>query len=472
MNMAVRSISIVLSFVSGFILNDFYRDSMLWQMSDFFKNSPCSDSSSSITAKKNDTNSAYANSRSCIGDRCYGYDDVSTAPKHHPVGKPGFVWPSHTLGLDHRPATERPGMSTPAVSLADLLSGLLKNDPSSLHGYFVNVGAADGCLGLADPKARRECDEANQLLPLQAGIVLGSGTHQDSVRARNSALYEAKTFFGLLIELGSLKYHARVYQPEHYRGVQVGLNHANAQEVFEQAGVPKQFDVLKYDTDSADCDVLQVLLEANYQPNIIMAEYNLVFPPPLRFNQMSSPFFNWGAIAPHHQQLGNQCSLIHLSDIMRAHGYVLIQVDWWDAFYVRQDLVAAATNGAPLYDDLTWYLHGYVTNAPSNEHRATFLKTTAYRAAAVSDVVKYWLETLVKISERAGTSDPNASGKPRESEIRPYLNTSQFTAMRTDFWWLAAREGYVQVKDTKLGSSSQQRASCHDGCVPQPFTLA
>ena len=44
--------------------------------------------------------------------------------------------------------------------------------------------------------------------------------------------------------------------------------------------------------------------------------------------------YEWGARRPHYVQLGNQCSLSFLSSRLAAHGYVLLQVDWWDALFV------------------------------------------------------------------------------------------------------------------------------------------
>ena len=64
-----------------------------------------------------------------------------------------------------------------------------------------------------------------------------------------------------------------------------------------------------------------------------------------------------------------------------------------------------------------------------------------------------WLHTIMEASQM---------------ELLP-LDLEQQVAMRTDFWWLAVKEGYVQVKDTDLLG---QRNVCHDGCYPQPFSLA
>jgi hypothetical protein len=367
-------------------------------------------------------------------------------PVDHSLGKEGFTWPAHArVGVVNRIATERPGFTTFALSLSDLMYNLYSHNNSILHGVFVNVGAADGCLTL-----KKECDEANELLPLH-DLQISVG----EVRARNKELYEKVAFRGILFEPGDTTLLSKSYAVDSFTVVPISLDYARSVEAFVQANVPLEFDFLKFDTDGPDCDSIDTILSGGYLPSLIMAEFNIVFPPPLRFNQLVTPgnLFQWGRRGPHMQQLGVQCSLSHLSDRMAVHGYTLIQVDWWDAFYVRDHLVEAATGGAPVYSDLTWFLHGYVTNADSNSARLKFLKKTAY-AAAAEGVVEQWVQTIASAS-RAGSSQP--------------LNPQQYIEMRTAMWWLAAQEGYVQVKDVNLIG---QRGVCHDGCIPQPFSLA
>lgn len=360
----------------------------------------------------------------------------------HPLGKEGFVWPSQALGIPERKATERP-WSTPALSLPDFISVLIRNGRTP-HGFVVNVGAADGCL-----LELKECDEANQLLPIEVELA------EDDVRSRNPELYQSVAFQGVLFEpTSAIKYHKDVYVEDAYTVIPTPLSYFNAVQSFQDAEIPTEFDVLKYDTDSADCAVIDALLAAGYLPSIVMAEYNIVFPPPLRFNFHASPkgMFHWGEVAPLPQQVGDQCSLSYLSDILTRHGYTLVQVDWWDAVYIRDHLVYLFTGGAPIYDDLTWYLHGYAANSPSESERLQFLLQTAY-ASMLGGVAETWLHTIAEAS-RMDLPEP--------------LDLEQQVAMRTDFWWLAVKDGYVQVKATEL---IRERDACHDGCYPQPFSL-
>ena len=63
-----------------------------------------------------------------------------------------------------------------------------------------------------------------------------------------------------------------------------GVNASTFPGVLEQDGVPRTLDFLKYDTDGADCDAIFAALDAGFRPHVILAEFNLLFPPPLRFN--------------------------------------------------------------------------------------------------------------------------------------------------------------------------------------------
>jgi hypothetical protein len=352
-------------------------------------------------------------------------------------------------------ATERPFL-TPALSILDFMNVLSKHGGISPYGFFINVGAGDGCLA-----KKRECDEANQLLPLLPEVQVEM-TETNDVRRRNQEFINNFTFQGVLFEPGRMKGSllGNIYKNGSYRIITTPLDYFNAVDIIlNDLQIPKdKVDVLKYDTDAMDCEVIHAIMKAGYQPTIVMAEYNIIYPPPLRFNFMASPdgTFEWGAKAPTFQQMGNQCSLSYLSDMMSQHGYTLVQVDWWDAFFVRNPLVPILTGGSPLYDDLSWYLHGYVTNAPSELARVEFLNKTSYRLG-VQGPAHFWLQEIKKGSQ-LGSVEPLDT---RQQQIR----------MRTDFWWLAAQHGYVQVKNVTL-SSVDQRKICHDGCIPQPFTLS
>lgn len=61
---------------------------------------------------------------------------------------------------------------------------------------------------------------------------------------------------------------------------------------------------------------------------------------------------------------------------MEEHNYVLIQVDFWDAWFVRRDLADAHLGLPVYYDALSWFVAGFA----NVDYRARFINTTAYGA--------------------------------------------------------------------------------------------
>ena len=145
-------------------------------------------------------------------------------------------------------------------------------------------------------------------------------------------------------------------------------------------------------------------------------------------------------MTPHFVQLGNECSLSYLSGHMAEKGYVLLQVDWWDAMFVTSHVHSVVFPDAPVYDDLTWWLHGYVANAPSDAQRTTFLNRTAFKES-LSMAPEKWLQQLraASMANRALTFD-------------------QLTQMRTDLFYFCTKDHAVQTSPNP-----------QDGA--QPFTL-
>jgi hypothetical protein len=61
---------------------------------------------------------------------------------------------------------------------------------------------------------------------------------------------------------------------------------------------------------------------------------------------------------------------------MEDHGYVLLQIDFWAAWFVRRDLADAPLGWgyqSIYYDALSWYVAGYATI----DYRSSFIETTA-----------------------------------------------------------------------------------------------
>jgi len=102
--------------------------------------------------------------------------------------------------------------------------------------------------------------------------------------------------------------------------------------------IPKDIVAIKLDIDSFECDILEALLTANYTFMLIHIEINMVFPPPIRFkvNVLDNDEFVpsiWGT-----ESVFYGCSLSTVQDLLLPAGYVLLEVDGWDATFIRSSL--------------------------------------------------------------------------------------------------------------------------------------
>ena len=97
------------------------------------------------------------------------------------------------------------------------------------------------------------------------------------------------------------------------------------------------------------------------RPAVVIAEFNLYFPPPIKMKLLPQPK-GWNS-----DLRGNiyECSLQSLDDdVMRPAGYVLLQVDWQNVLYVHRAIAAAI--GMPHGVDVQAAYHrGYTTQVAS-----------------------------------------------------------------------------------------------------------
>lgn len=109
----------------------------------------------------------------------------------------------------------------------------------------------------------------------------------------------------------------------------------NAVPLIQEAELP-EVDVFKIDIDSNDCDVTPRVLEA-YRPPIVIAEYNVYFPPPIKMKLLPSPL----GYDSNKRSNVYECSITYLDEeVMRPLGYVLLQLSWENVIYARQDIAA------------------------------------------------------------------------------------------------------------------------------------
>lgn len=118
---------------------------------------------------------------------------------------------------------------------------------------------------------------------------------------------------------------------------------SNVPQLLKDANTPLDFDFYKNDIDSDDCAVSYAVLRAGFRPKVVQMEVNPEVPYPLAFGIQYDPKFK------NNLGLGGfyGCNVVVASAVVEPFGYELVGVGpTHDAFYVRQDVLQTARNGA------------------------------------------------------------------------------------------------------------------------------
>jgi len=99
-------------------------------------------------------------------------------------------------------------------------------------------------------------------------------------------------------------------------------------------GVPKDLDFLKIDVDSFDCVFLSEILSAGYSPKAMSIECAAPWPPPLKFMVNYTKLFSYEASSG---TAMSGCSLSMAADILKPHGYTLLQYAMEDGWFVKNE---------------------------------------------------------------------------------------------------------------------------------------
>lgn len=178
--------------------------------------------------------------------------------------------------------------------------------------FTVNIGAACGFGGYADPTWPAFMD------PRMGGVLVDG-----QVTATLFAAYPLKR--------GNVRLSSGVY-----------VDPVTFPSLLTNLSVPSVFTLLKLDIDSFDCLATANMLDAGFSPLLIFSEVNTVFPPPLRFAMgtgitRAGEAFDYSPAPAALDALPFGCSLSATADVLMPRGYVLVEVDGWDALWVRAD---------------------------------------------------------------------------------------------------------------------------------------
>jgi hypothetical protein len=164
---------------------------------------------------------------------------------------------------------------------------------------------------------------------------------------------------GLFMETGEETYRLleRKYVAQgRIRTMRAGVSNENVEELFEQADVPREPDVLSIDVDGHDYWIWEAI--ESYRPRVVVIEYNSALDPRRRLVQPNDPSREWdeteyfGASAGALQALGER----------KGYRLVHTELSGLNAFFVRIDLAGdgfpapgeVAVRGVPNYYLSDW----------------------------------------------------------------------------------------------------------------------
>lgn len=233
------------------------------------------------------------------------------------------------LSIPGEPEPDEFGQMSNFASLFTLCQALLKRGvfPLGRRAVAVNIGARDG---------------------------IGTGGNTDPTWP----LFANLSFTGLAVE-GSEEFRSVLEKNFEGMDVQTVISMATPETVAQliwDSGF--QFvDVLKVDIDGWDCDLIPPILDSMQTIKVVMVEYNVKYPPPIKMKLSSCPRSAFRSCARYHVY---GCSLQFMADdVMGPAGYTLVQVDWQNAIFIRRDLVTFLQIPDKGVDLMAAYEQGY-----------------------------------------------------------------------------------------------------------------
>ncbi|GAC1388522.1 MAG: hypothetical protein NVSMB31_02650 [Vulcanimicrobiaceae bacterium] len=162
---------------------------------------------------------------------------------------------------------------------------------------------------------------------------------EDGTECNTALLTRRGGWHGVMIE-GSPEKHVQL--DRNYasyptvRRVHSFITRENIVEIFEQANVPREFDLLSIDIDGNDYWIWESLYV--YHPRVVVIEYNATRPPPERWVISYNASHRWNEDG----YMG--ASLSSLQALGKRLGYALVGTDekGVNAFFIRNDLLAGS----------------------------------------------------------------------------------------------------------------------------------
>jgi len=187
-----------------------------------------------------------------------------------------------------------------------------------------------------------------------AAVDIGAG---DGIRWSNTYALFLNGWQGLGIEFDSRKFVNLANAYKYFPNVFACRNRAtpdNIVPLINAYDLDKNFSVLSLDIDGNDYWVLRAIL-AEFRPQLIVTEINEKIPPPFRFVVKYDPEFQL-----RHHFFGYSMSM--LADLCEEFGYVILELEYNNAFLAPQELA-----GGRGLEAKTAYARGYLDRPDRKE---------------------------------------------------------------------------------------------------------
>ncbi|HLP40161.1 MAG TPA: hypothetical protein VK465_01530 [Fibrobacteria bacterium] len=178
-------------------------------------------------------------------------------------------------------------------------------------------------------------------------VDIGAG---DGEQSSNTCFLYRQGWAGLSVEWDGGRFARMAWRYAGFRDARLlraRVTPGNVNDLLAGAETPREFGFLSLDIDSYDHFVLDRLLGA-YRPAVICAEINEKVPPPVRFTVRWDPTHAWAFDHFYGQSLSS------LEDLGLRHGYVLVGLEYNNAFLVPAD------SGIPGLSAEAAYRRGYL----------------------------------------------------------------------------------------------------------------
>jgi hypothetical protein len=208
--------------------------------------------------------------------------------------------------------SKQPATSAPGFPPADI-------------GFFLDAGF-DGCEATAKVISR-----LLEKFPERDRWCVEFGAGADSHGSTTNRLIVGDGYSAVLIEGGKDKcqYHRNLYKEnqrvlvlEKFVGFRAGEDDC-LDQILAKTRVPKDLDFISIDIDGNDYHVWKAITQ--YQPKLLMIEFNPTIPPEIKYVQPADATVSFGN------------SLAALIDLGRSKGYELVSVFGVNAFFARQN---------------------------------------------------------------------------------------------------------------------------------------